>query len=333
MSRRIEFWRSAAVLLSVAAMVSGTTARMAADEAPAADGATSPTPVESAPDKTTCELRYKCKIGEVLRYEVSHRAAIHSTIDQATQAAQTRTDSIKAWKITDVLPDGAIEFLTVVERVHMVNQLPDKDPTEYDSQRNETPPPGFEDAARSIGVPLSLVRITPFGKLLRRDEKLKRQAGDDDGPIAVRLPEQPVAIGDTWDEPFELTVTLKTGGTKMIHTRRHYKLARVENGVATIAVDYQVLSPVDAHIESQLVQRLMDGEVRFDIEAGRVVSQKMDVDKRILGFAGPTSSMSYLMRMEEKLLPPAKVATRAAGETSAESNHAAEQPTPGSRRR
>ena len=46
----------------------------------------------------------------------------------------------------------------------------------------------------------------------------------------------------------------------------------------------------------------MEGEVKFDIEAGRVVGQQMDIDKRILGFAGPTSSMHYIMRMEEKLL-------------------------------
>jgi hypothetical protein len=129
----------------------------------------------------------------------------------------------------------------------------------------------------------------------------------------VLLPEQPVAIGDSWDEPFDLTVQLKTGGTKGIQTRRHYKLAKVENGIATIAVEYQVLTPIDAHIESQIVQRLMDGEVRFDIDAGRVVSQKMEIDKRILGFAGPTSSLQYVVRMEEKLLfAPHKIVVKPA---------------------
>jgi hypothetical protein len=33
-----------------------------------------------------------------------------------------------------------------------------------------------------------------------------------------------------------------------------------------------------------------------------VIGQQMEIDKRILGFAGPTSSMQYIMRMEEKLL-------------------------------
>jgi hypothetical protein len=261
-----------------------------------------PRPSAKAADSPTYELRYKCSIGDVLRYEVSHRASIRSTIDDSTQGAQTRTDSVKSWKISDVLPGGDIEFLTVVESVHMVNQVADKPATEYDSQRDKLAPPGFEEAARAVGVPLSLIRISPNGKVRRREMKLKRQGPEEEGPITVLLPEEPVAVGDAWDESFDLTVMMKTGGTKRIHTRRHYELVKVENGIATISIDYQVLSPIDAHIESQIVERLLDGEVRFDIEAGRVISQTMEIDKRILGFAGPTSSMHYVVRMDEKLV-------------------------------
>jgi hypothetical protein len=257
------------------------------------------------PEKSTTkkyDLRYKLKRGDVLRYDVTHRASIRSTIEQETQAAQTRTDSVKAWKVTDVLKNGEIEFLNVVEKLHMVNQLPDKDPTEYNSDRDKTPPPGFEDAARAVGVPISSVRISPRGKIIRRDVKIKGASNEEDVPVALRLPENPVAIGETWDEPFDVVATLEGGGTKSIQTRRHHELLNVENGIATVKVTYQVLTPIDPPIECQLVQRLMEGEVQFDIAAGRVVGQKMDIDKRILGFAGPTSSMQYIMRMEEKML-------------------------------
>ena len=298
------------LLLSIVA----TTARLAvAEEKPSV--AVEQRPVLTAkvppkPEPTRHDLQYKLKRGEVLRYDVTHRASIRSTIDETTQAAQTKTDSVKVWKVTDVLPSGEIEFMNVVERVHMVNQLPDRDPAEYDSDRDKTPPPGFDDAARAVGVPLSVVRITPRGKLVRRDIKLRGQNLDEDAPVALRLPEQPVAIGDTWDETFDVNAARENGENKSIQTRRHHKLANVASGVATIEVTYQVLSPIDAHIESQLVQRLMEGEVQFDIEAGRVIGQRMEIDKRILGFAGPTSSMQYIMRMEEKLR---KTAPKVAG--------------------
>lgn len=258
----------------------------------------------AAPDGKSYDLRYKFRTGDVLRYEIQHRASIRSTIEEVTQSAQTSTDSTKSWKVTDVLPSGEIEFMTVVERVHMINQLPDRAATEYNSEQDKTPPPGFDDAAKAIGVPLSVVRMTPQGKVVERKVKHRQAGTEDDGALVIRLPETPVAIGATWDEPLEVTVQLESGGTKSIQTRRHYKLKNVSNGLATIEVTYQVLSPVNPHIESQLVQRLMSGEVKFDLERGRLVSQRMDVDKRILGFAGATSSMQYVMRMEERLIEP-----------------------------
>lgn len=264
------------------------------------------TPTADAPQ---VDLQYKLSTGTVLRYSIDHRASIRSTIDETTQEAQTKTESVKAWKVTDVLPSGEIEFMNVVESVHMLNHLPDRAPSEYDSLKDKTPPAGYEDTARAIGVPLSVVRMTPRGKITSRNVKLMQPNADKDEQVVIRLPEEPVAVGATWDEPFDVTVKIETGGTKSIQTRRHYELLSVENGIATIEVTYQVLSPIDAKIEAQLVQKLMKGTVRFDVDAGRVDSQTFEVDKRVLGFAGPTSSMHYVMRMEEKFTE-AKLAAR-----------------------
>lgn len=287
------------VLLAAGAAMLVRTA-VAADDAAAAAG-----------EQTTYDLRYKLATGDVLRYAVEHRASIRSTIDKSTQVAQTRTDSDKLWKVVDVLPSGQIEVMHVVDWVHMVNELPDRAPTEYDSRQDKTPPPGYEDAARAVGVPLSIVRMTPHGEVVRREVKHQQTASDDEGPVVIRLPDEPVAVGATWDEPYDVTVQLKSGGTKSIQTRRHFKLTDVQHGIATIEVTYQVLSPIDAHIEAQLVQRLMSGTAQLDINAGRIIGQQMEVDKRILGFAGPTSSMHYVMRLEEKLADePAEVASK-----------------------
>jgi hypothetical protein len=170
-------------------------------------------------------------------------------------------------------------------------------------------------------VPLSSVQISPKGKILQHQKKVLNQGAEDDAPIVLRLPEEPVAIGDAWDEPFDVVVKLQQGGNKTIQTRRHHKLADVKDGIAKIEVVYQVLSPIDAPVEVQIVQRLMNGRVSFDIEKGRIVSQQMDVDKRILGFAGPTSSVQYIMKMEEKLLnDESKTAAKPEPKTASKTN-------------
>jgi hypothetical protein len=278
---------------------------VSAEDAPTGPALDAPLRVAAKPEKPkakTYDLRYKLRRGDVLRYEVTNRASFNTTIEQTSQAAQTKTVTYKAWKVTDILPKGNIEFVSVVERVSMVNQLPDHDPVEYDSASDTTPPPGFEDVAKTIGVPLIEITMTPRGKIEDRQWKVRAPNAGEDSPIALRLPDKPVAIGETWDESFDVPVQQENGTSKTVQTRRHHELTKVANNLATIAVTYQVLSPIDPYMEYQLVQRLMEGEVKFDIRAGRVISQQMDIDKRILGFAGPTSSTQYIMRIEERLL-------------------------------
>jgi hypothetical protein len=293
-----------------AAVKKTPTPAVADDDAKSDGNGSDDTPDAPRPpsDGRKYDLRYKLNTGDVLRYTVTHHAAIRSTIDQSTQAAETKTESVKVWKVTDVLPNHQIEFMNVIEQVHMVNQLPDRAPTEYDSAKDKTPPPGYEDTARAVGVPLSVVRMTPRGEIVTHKVKLQQGAPEEpDTQITVRLPDGPVAVGATWDEPFDIKVQLQSGDTKPIQTRRHYKLTGVAGGVASIDVSYQILSPMDSEVESKLVQRLMKGTVKFDIAKGRVASQEYEIDKRVLGFAGATSSMHYIMEMKEELADaPAK---------------------------
>ena len=77
-----------------------------------------------------------------------------------------------------------------------------------------------------------------------------------------------------------MTVALEEGETKLIQTRQRYELEKVDNGVATIAVETQILTPVsNPKIRVQLMQRLTKGHIRFDIAAGRILSQQTDLDE------------------------------------------------------
>jgi len=260
-----------------------------------------------AADETSAEkyqLQYKFSMGEVIRYRVKHAADMRSTIEETSQQAESKSESIKAWKVTDVLPNGEIEFVHVVEVVRMSNQVPNRAEIYFDSEIDKTPPIGFEQVASAVGVPLSVIRMTPAGKIVKRTEKHPQPASTEDMPITLQLAEQPVAVGEQWDATYDVLVERKSGDKLKIRTRRVCTLKKVEAGIASIKVDYQVLTPISPYIESQIVQRMAKGTVRFDIEQGRAVSQLLDIDRRVLGFSGGSSSMRYVSRYEERLLKP-----------------------------
>ena len=90
-----------------------------------------------------------------------------------------------------------------------------------------------------------------------------------------------------------------------------FKLLSVKTGVATIEVKTHVLTPVkEAEVKAQLMQQLTNGTMKFDIDAGRVISKQMDWDETVVGFSGADSMMEYLARFSEVTKSEARTAAR-----------------------
>lgn len=249
-------------------------------------------------------LHYKFKMGEVIRYRVHDASNTRTTIEETTQEVETRTESIKAWKITDVLPSGEIEFVHVVEAVRLTNTVPNRGTTTYNSETDKAPPANLEHVSRSIGIPLLVVRIQPDGTIVDRQEKHPVPPSKEDLPMTLQLPTKAIAVGQQWDRTYEVDSERKSKAKLKVRTRRVCTLKEVKDDIATIQVEYQILTPVSAFVKSQLKERLTKGTVRFDLERGRIVSQKHDADCHIIGFSGKASSIHYVSRQEERLLKP-----------------------------
>ncbi len=254
-----------------------------------------------AADSQQYELRYKFSPGETLRWEVVHRATVQTTIQGSSQTAETRSKSVKRWVIDEVADDGAITFTHSVESIDMWQKTQGRSEVRYNSETDKEVPPGYETAAQSVGVPLTVTTMDDRGKVLKRVEKHSQPTSL--MQLAIALPEGPVAIGDSWTTPLDIDVVQKDGATKKIKTRQKYTLEKVANDVATIKVDAQILTPIhDPTIEAQLIQRLSEGQLRFDIAAGRILEQQLDLNRHVINFSGPSSSMHYLTRFTEKSL-------------------------------
>lgn len=267
--------------------------------------------------------------GEEIRTEVVHRATVQTTIQGTSQTAETLSKSIKVWKISNVFADGAVAFTHLVESIDMWQKMQGRTEIRYNSQTDSEVPPGYEEAAKAVGTPLTIVTMDNRGKILERQEK-RAQPGAASTQMTMPLPAHPIVVGDTWNTPIEIDVALKDGSTKKIQTRQKFTLEKVAEGVATIAIDSQILTPIhDPAVEAQLVQRLSSGKVRFDIGAGRVLGQQLDLDRHVIGFSGPSSSMHYVTRFTEELLPATEqTARRPAGEKAAAKTPVAEKAAP-----
>ena len=183
--------------------------------------------------------------------------------------------------------------------------------TFYDSTKDKEPPVGFwGEVAKSVGVPeFSKSLWTPSAG--SSSERIARRPA---APARARSPCRCRPSRWRLVTPGQFPKTLKSswkGALKKIQTRQQFKLDDVKNGIATISIDIAILTPVrDPAIEAQLIQRASSGQVKFDIDAGRIVSHQTDLDKQVFGFSGETSTMHYRTRFVETLLPRAKTAAK-----------------------
>ncbi len=285
--------RATTLLLGAALLAVGFAAPATADDSGTADSG------------ETYLLRYQFKPGEIVRWRVVHLAKIKSTVAGTTETTETVSKSIKAWKVTDVNESGTATFENLIEQVDMRTKFTGRQEVTYNSQTDQTPPPGYEDVAKSVGKCLSLITINSRGEVIgRKDEKIATTSPNE-GQVTVTLPEESIPVGHTWAFPYEIVIPANNGTVVKIKTQQKFTLESVKDDVATIHMVTAILTPVhDPTIEVQLIQRQSEGTIRFDINAGRVLSQQMDLDKRVVGFAGKndTSSLHYLTRFTEDLV-------------------------------
>jgi hypothetical protein len=257
-------------------------------------------------------LRYRFQPGETIRWEVEHRTNVKTTVSKTTQTVETLSLSVKKWRVTDVQPNGTVTFEHSVESADMRQRLSGCNEIRYNSKTDATAPAVFEQVAKSIGTPLSIITMDGKGKVVRRkrcDPKSQGTAPTSDVTsevsMTIPLPEEAVPVGHTWSVPQDIDIPLDNGnGVKRVKALQQFTLESIQTGVATIRLSTDILTPItDPAIESQLIQREVAGAVRFDIDAGRIIGQQMDIDKHVVGFRGEASALHYVNRFAEKLVP------------------------------
>jgi hypothetical protein len=261
-------------------------------------------------DETKYTLRYQFHPGETLRWNVEQRTQMRTSVSRSTQDTETASFSMKTWRVKEVQPNGTTVFEHSVEWIDMRQRLSGRQEVRYDSRTDKTAPPGFQDVASAVGVPLSTITLSPQGKIVKREKHAVRgSSSQEGGEITVPLPAEAIAVGHEWRQPCDMEVPLPTGGMKKLKAEQKFRLEGVQTGVATISICTQILTPItDPAIEAQVVQREGQGQVRFDIDAGRVLTQQRDTDKHVVGFRGEASSLHYVNRFSEEFVAETAVA-------------------------
>lgn len=247
-------------------------------------------------------LRYKFTKGMVIHSEVTHLAKNGTRIDSVQQEANSRTVTDKSWRVIDVA-DGLITFEYWIDGINMSQQVGDAEEIQYSSKEaSDSIPPQFAMAADKVGTRVSTIRIDETGLVVARSD-IHNPPHMGMGDVTMPLPRNPVSIGATWEIPREMKINRKDGTQRVVKFREFFKLEKISAGVATVSVKSEPLSTMgEPSEEAQVLQQLSNGTIRFDIDAGRMVSKELAWDHQVVAFSGAGSVLEYSARLDDQLV-------------------------------
>lgn len=263
------------------------------------------------------QLRYQFTPGQTVHYRVVHRADISVNVGGNPGEVQHQSESVKHYRVIELDAKGNAIAETGIDYARM-SASKGGQRAQYDSRTDDAPPPQFLSVHETIGRPLLRLTVSPTGRVLKAETaEGVRSAVDLEASGAANifpvLPDEAVAIGETWQHNFEVDIVASQENPKLkrrVTLQNQYTLEAVDGEIATIAARTVSLTPIRQPFqEGQLAQRMVRGTLKFDMKRGIVLSRQTAADTQIPGAYGQQSSLALESSHEETYLTPEEVQT------------------------
>jgi len=273
-------------------------------------------PAEEKPPpnaSSTWTLAFKFTADQTVHYQDHYESTIKLQKGEKKIRILNNRESLKHYRVLSVNMKGQALLETVIDHVKIHAQQGEEPAIMIDSRDGlDACPSDFRPLLATVGRPIARSRCSTSGQVVRvlsiSKTWLKANPGNSNQSLAkslqkqgflVPLPDKPVAIGSSWDEPLEATIADEVGKRHKISLKKIYTLQKVENGRATITWRTARLTPItNPRLLAQLIQLISTGEVVLDIDRGVVVSKTSNIDQTLVGPFGADTLMTARTRHE-----------------------------------
>ncbi len=263
-------------------------------------------------------LAYRFQPNQSLYFEYSQELTMDSRKKDLQETMCSQSSAEKHLRVISVDANGNALIEPVIDRARLSHNLAGGPTTTFDSaDGTEKCLPEYRPILNTVGKPLVRVKFAPTGKVLEATPLKGGNAsaeGLENDPMLnflIVFPVQPVKLGDTWKDEFNVAVSVTEKLRKDLKLRREYRLTKLDGPQAVIELKTTAISPInEPSVELQIMLRLLTGTIVFDHQAGQLVSTKLQVDREVINALGPGSLVHTTMTQSERIIPNPRVARR-----------------------
>lgn len=250
--------------------------------------------------------RFRWQQGQVLTYKVEQSMSAAETQDGKATESKTQLNLTKRWQVTAVDAQGVATLQMSLTALRMETTLPGGDVLLFDSADPDKSDPQLkEQMGKYVNQPLAVLRMDGFGQVVEVKETKYGSPSkyQNELPFAIVLAQTAPAPGQSWKRAYQVTLDPPQGTGEKFDALQKCVCKAVVGNVATITVTNTVTKlPAAVADQAPLLQMQPEGEVVFDVQAGRLQSVNFKIDKELKNHHGEGSSYRFQSTYSEQLV-------------------------------
>jgi hypothetical protein len=230
--------------------------------------------------------RFRWQSGQVLVYRTEHNTVASYVMGENKDETKTRVQSIKRWQVMDVDSAGLATLQVSLQALFFETTPLSGEPFVFDSAHLDKSTPALRKQYENyIGQPLVVVRIDGQGKVLEVKEARPGYSAakyESEPAFKLLLPAEPLKEGTSWERAYQIVLEPPQGtGDEKYAAVQRYICKGVADHLATVSLATEMKSvPAAQEDQVPLWQMQPEGEIVFDLQAGRLQKATLKIDKQ-----------------------------------------------------
>jgi hypothetical protein len=248
----------------------------------------------SAASAQGAPARLRWQTGQVLTYRVEQSTTVTETVGDQSAETKTQLNLVKRWQVLAVDNAGVATLQLSLASLRQEMTIPGGDPLLFDSDKPDKSTPQLrEQMAKYVNTPLAVLRVDGLGRVVEvKESKFGPPTRyEAELPFAALLPADALKAGLAWERAYKITVEPPKGAGEKYDAVQKYACKSAADGSAVVTLTTALKSPPAAAADQvPMLQLLPEGEVVYDLKAGRLRSAALHVEKEVKGHQGENSS-------------------------------------------
>ena len=234
--------------------------------------------------------------GQVVSYKIEHTTQATDSVGESKSETKSVMRAVRDWKCTAVDTAGVATLEMSLSSMYQERTTPGGETLVFDSANPEKSTPALKEVMQKfLNTTLAVLRVDATGKVVEVKSSTSHASSyENELPFIVLLPTAGLEVGQGWDRTFAITLAPPLGTGEKYDAVQSFVCKSIADGKATLSLTTALKTTPKAAADAiPLWQMMPEGEVVFDLKAGRLHSAKLGIAKELKGHQGEGSACKF----------------------------------------